>query len=461
MLKASQTDNDGRVETTKRGRTLPIKDTIEKVRGYNTLTIYRMEASPYWYVRYYEDQKIYRRSTKQENKRDAIKAAQEFFAEIKLAKMNRLPVTKRSGFELCARGLLKENKARMERGELSKTKQEYDEARLENDLLPYFKKFEVAEIDYKALSGYLTYINTAERKLSTNSLKVHVSHIKTILKYAQRIGVITALPAFPALKTVDKPRGWFNSAEYNKLHNTAKARIGTVYTEYGKKGEPIRTVTLTAELYDLILFMTNTFIRPTDIRFLQHRHIAIVRQPDQFLRLTHPPSKKHSAPVVSMPMAIPVYERLLARQKTEGFGRPDDYVFQPQHAENRDYGMRQLHRQFDQLLKITDMKKDARGEPRSLYSLRHTAIMFRLLHADGLDLLTLARNARTSVEIIDRFYANHLTGEMNVRPLQSHRLKGMEQHAEELREQITARPATEQDPAENAQKGKKRGRKSP
>jgi hypothetical protein len=33
------------------------------------------------------------------------------------------------------------------------------------------------------------------------------------------------------------------------------------------------------------------------------------------------------------------------------------------------------------------MKKDARGEPRSLYSLRHTAIMFRLLHADGLDLL--------------------------------------------------------------------------
>ena len=81
MLKASQTDNDGRVETTKRGRTLPIKDTIEKVRGYNTLTIYRMEASPYWYVRYYEDQKIYRRSTKQENKRDAIKAAQEFFVE--------------------------------------------------------------------------------------------------------------------------------------------------------------------------------------------------------------------------------------------------------------------------------------------------------------------------------------------------------------------------------------------
>jgi len=57
-------------------------------------------------------------------------------------------------------------------------------------------------------------------------------------------------------------------------------------------------------------------------------------------------------------------------------------------------------------------------------------------------------------------YANHLTGEMNVRPLQSHRLKGMEQHAEAPKKQITAILVTEQDPAENAPKGEKRGRKS-
>ena len=36
----------------------------------------------------------------------------------------------------------------------------------------------------------------------------------------------------------------------------------------------------------------------------------------------------------------------------------------------------------------------------SLYSLRYTAIMFRLLHGKGIDLLTLARNARTSVQLI-------------------------------------------------------------
>jgi hypothetical protein len=47
--------------------------------------------------------------------------------------------------------------------------------------------------------------------------------------------------------------------------------------------------------------------------------------------------------------------------------------------------------------------------------------MLRLLNAENLDSLTLARNARTSVEMIDRFYAKPLTGEMNVDLLHSQR----------------------------------------
>lgn len=39
----------------------------------------------------------------------------------------------------------------------------------------------------------------------------------------------------------------------------------------------------------------------------------------------------------------------------------------------------------------------------------------------SLRLLTLARSARTSVEMIDRFYAKHLTAEMNIEQLQSNR----------------------------------------
>ena len=49
--------------------------------------------------------------------------------------------------------------------------------------------------------------------------------------------------------------------------------------------------------------------------------------------------------------------------------------------------------------------------------------MYRLMYGEGMDLLTLARNARTSAEMIERFYASHLTAEMNIDMIQSRRSK--------------------------------------
>jgi hypothetical protein len=49
--------------------------------------------------------------------------------------------------------------------------------------------------------------------------------------------------------------------------------------------------------------------------------------------------------------------------------------------------------------------------------------MNRLIKGDNISLLTLARSARTSVEMIDRFYAKHLTAEMNIEQLQSNRFE--------------------------------------
>jgi hypothetical protein len=64
---------------------------------------------------------------------------------------------------------------------------------------------------------------------------------------------------------------------------------------------------------------------------------------------------------------------------------------------------------------------DELDRTRTLYCLRHTSLMFRLLYGQGIDMLTLARNARTSVQMIEKFYASSLDGEMNVKMLQSRR----------------------------------------
>jgi hypothetical protein len=149
---------------------------------------------------------------------------------------------------------------------------------------------------------------------------------------------------------------------------------------------------------------------------------AIQQHGWKYLRLTLPPSKGHSYPIVSMPWAVKVYERILKRQ-TKEFGRasqPDDHVFLPM-AASRDFAMKLLAKQFEIVLEITKLKLSIINEPRTLYSLRHSCIMYRLLFGSGIDTLTLARNARTSPEMIDRFYAAPLQGEMNVEMLQSKR----------------------------------------
>lgn len=232
---AQRTDSKSKTASgrNKSARTQPIPDSISKVRGYGTLTIYRMPASPFWYVRYYEDKKIYRRSLKTDDKRTALKAAQEFFAEFKLRKMNKLPLTNKSGFEAVARGLQKENEARFRRGELSATKLEYDRARLEKDLLPHFKDYQIADINYSAIVSYVEKLSAADRNLSTNSIKIHLSHLKTIFKHAQRMDVITSLPAFPTMRVMDKPRPWFSFSEYARLLNMCRARIGEKYEKVG------------------------------------------------------------------------------------------------------------------------------------------------------------------------------------------------------------------------------------
>jgi len=423
--KSTDLDAPSSAEKT-RGPTVPIPKTLEKVRGYKTLTIYRMERSPFYYVRMFEDKKILRKSTGTSDRKEALVYAEKFFVDIKTKRMNQEPLTAKSGFEICALGLQKENKARVDRGELSVKKLDNDQYRLKKDLLPFFRKYELADIDYRLINEYINTLNSksGKRSLSSSSIKIHLSHIKTILRFAQKMGVIKTLPAFPSIKTIDKPRSWFNSAEYAKLHNTARLRIGEKFDVLSKTEEKWRNGELTRELYDLILFMTNTFIRPTDIRVLQHKHITVVKNKQVYLRMTHPMTKGHAQPIVSMVGAIEVYDSIVKRQKKEGYAKPDDYVFQPQNS-NRDYAMQQLYRQFDHLLKITNLKNDAHGESRTLYSLRHTAIMFRLTESQGLDLLSLARNARTSVEMIDRFYAKHLTAEMNVDLIQSSRSESL------------------------------------
>jgi hypothetical protein len=174
----------------------------------------------------------------------------------------------------------------------------------------------------------------------------------------------------------------------------------------------VRHVPIQRDLYFLAELMVETMLRPSDVKLLQHRHIEIVEGKRLYLRITTSFSKTINSPVVSTAEGVTVYRRLLDSQANLGFGQPEDFLFYPQYT-NRKHASDVLRRQFAAVLDSLAMRQSPQGEPRTLYSLRHSAIMFAILRGDT-NLLKIARNARTSPDMIDRFYARHLTAEMDL-----------------------------------------------
>ena len=61
---------------------------------------------------------------------------------------------------------------------------------------------------------------------------------------------------------------------------------------------------------------------------------------------------------------------------------------------------------FKTILDETNLRFDREGRPRTAYSLRHTYICLRLM--EGADIYQIAKNCRTSVEMIEKYYAAHI-----------------------------------------------------
>jgi len=400
-------------EQTLKHRSVPIKESITKIaKGYpDKLVIFKISASPFWWVRYYTQGRILKKSTKTDDKKKATEFAKRFYEDILLRERNLLPLSANRSFEKCARLLLQEQEDLIKRGERNPKLNLNDKQKINKDILPFFGEFNVKDVTYKHLNDFVKTL--VDRKLKPASIKVHLVVIHKILALALREGIVDKLPPMPKVKMIDSPRGWFSTEEYETLKNSAR-KLASV-------GHVVRYHTITDEMYLLILFMVNTFLRPSDIKNLKNRNIQSVKGEHTYLRIQTDSSKTTNNAVVSMEAAVGIYKDILKHHKA--LERPtgsEDFVFFP-HLENREFALQTMRRQFDEILAKGKLKKSATGEPRTLYSLRHTAIMFRLTLGDHIDLLSLARNARTSVDMIERFYARPLQAEMNVDKIQSMR----------------------------------------
>lgn len=427
-----------------RHRTHPIPGTLTPVPGYpKKLTLYKIDASPYWWVRYYAEGKIFRRSTKTEIKRDAIAAAKRFFADIASRQINGTLDTKPTTFSAISEAMLNAMDARVARRDLTKETKTISAYRLRKEIIPKLGEREITNIHYEDLEKLLDSLSRQTPKLSPSTISSYMKLVRQVFNYAYKRREIINIPHFPTVGSKHQPRGYFTVREYRQMWSRARKLIGERF-EYrvlkdaqgneikgkffpegeSKEGRLIRKTAITRELVELIVFSANSYVRPTDIKNLQHKHVTVVRGERTYLRLNPPETKGHGEPFVTMKMAVDVYERLTAYNQSLGRDvSKEAYVFYPNFTK-RDYALKELERQFAILMWNLDLGRGPKGEERTMYSLRHTCFMYRLMYGEKIDLITLARNGRTSPEMINEHYASQLQGEDNIDMLQSRRRKG-------------------------------------
>ena len=410
-----------------RCRTLPIVSSMTSVPNYpSKLVVFLTNASRYWQVRCFFNGRTIIRSLRTTNKRDALQQAKVFYNAHICAtpQSEQVQFSRRHSIELTARLTVQTEQARVNRGEVAAHSLTMLVSRLRKHVIPYFERVAVEDIGYAQIEQFFNHLCSLGYKSMT--LSQYLTALRKVLNTAQAHTWIEQIPQFPKLRISSTARGNFTVSEYLQLLRCAKRMRNTVPIRRTithrntRDGVFAHDANIAYELPWLIGFMVNSFVRPVDVKLIQHKHVQVIRGEHCYLRLSLPETKRHKAQIVTLPAAVHIYEQLTAYFAAQGLANDDDYLFLPK-LQDRRSALRLLENQFRRVLDATDLRYGTQGQRRTLYSLRHSAITFRLLYGHGIDLLTLARNARTSLEMVDKFYASELRAEMNVGMLHSRR----------------------------------------
>jgi integrase len=274
-------------------------------------------------------------------------------------------------------------------------------ARLENHLLPYFGSKGLSAVTSGMVQDYRVMRlrpNPKTGKVPTRSTLHHETvTLRQVMKTALRHGWINHLPDFSAPYRASGKvghRAWFSPEEYKRLYTYTRERA--------KSAHGLHWQHAAEQLHDYILFMANTGLRPDEANRLEYRDVTVEKDEDDGERilLIEVRGKRGVGYCKSTAGAVFPFERLVKRNKPQ----PTDLVFPQDHK-----------KQFNRALADCDLKSDRDGNRRSAYSLRHTYICLRLL--EGADIYQIAKNCRTSVEMIEKHYAVHLKNTLDAKAI--------------------------------------------
>jgi len=353
------------------------------------LHVYRRDNSSFWQCSTYLAGRNHRATTKEASLERAKAVAEDWYLGLRLKeRAGELKIGKT--FREAAERFLAEYPV-LTQGERSPIWVKQKEQKLRVILLPFFGDKVLTDVTAGLVQDYRIHRATTcktGKPAARSTVHQEIVLIRQVLKTANRHGWLPYLPDLTVpYKTSGKitHRAWFSPEEYKRLYEATRKRAAN-------PGAP-RWKWECEQLHDYVLLMVNTGLRPDEAARLEYRDVEIVedRATEETILEISVRGKRGVGYCKSMPGAVLPFERLKRRNKPQ----QTDRLFPKTHREL-----------FNTILDEEGLKKDREGLPRTAYSLRHTYICLRLM--EGADIYQIAKNCRTSVEMIEKFYAAHI-----------------------------------------------------
>lgn len=348
--------------------------------------VYRREGSPHWQCACSVGGRQRRRTTGEESLARAKDVAQDWYLGL-LGKFRVGDLKIGKTFAEAAERFIDEFEV-ITKGQRSPVYVKGHRARLTNYLIPFFGQTVLSDITAGMVQDYRIHRLRAVRggmPPATSTLHQEIVCLRQVLKAANRRRWLDQLPDLSApFRSSAKVshRAWLSPDDYKLLYTTTRQNAHS-------RGASL----VGKDLHDYVLFMVNTGLRPDEASHLEYRDVNIAIDQatgDQILEIAVR-GKRGVGWCKSMPGAVVPFQRLLERHD----GQPTDQLFP-----------NSLRSPLNAVLESLDLKFDREGRRRTAYSLRHTYISMRLM--EGADIYQVAKNCRTSVEMIETYYAAHI-----------------------------------------------------
>lgn len=364
--------------------------------------VFMRDGSPYWWAGFHFKGKYHRTSTKQTKSDAADAVAQQWYFQKQTEIANGQISTAKHAFDKLATEALQNYKTNfVDRGIRSQKTYDGIESVMTSRVVKYFKKMPVTAIDNTVWHQFKEQMILEYPEIKRGTLHQYKNAVRVVLNYAYKKGLIKALPVFKdeySTKRIEAPRPWFNSTEYRTLHASILAHAKRLKQIDRRQHEHAM------ELYDYVIFATNTGMRVGELKNCKVSDVKIVTEQltgKEILIISNIKGKRGAGTCQSYYGAVEAYRRIIERRQIKKPSECDEPLFLIHHRV-----------MFNNILEKKNLKMSKTKPParRDFVSLRATYICFRLLN--GVPIYEIANNCRTSVAVIQESYASHLGGQM-------------------------------------------------